>query len=167
MILFFRSLLLISALFASIAAPQPSQAQGVLKNAFGDWQLRCEPAPGGREQCALVQNVASETRASVGLVIILVKNPDDDRFLLRVMAPLNVLLPRGLGLRIDQAEIGSAGFLRCNATGCFSEVTLDPGLLNQLRLGKIATFVIFMSPDEGVGFPINLNGIEAGLAALP
>ena len=31
----------------------------------------------------------------------------------RVVAPVGVLLPSGLGLKIDQADVGRAGFVRC------------------------------------------------------
>ena len=40
-----------------------ASAQGMVKNTFGDWQMRCEtPAGATTEQCALVQNVAAEDR---------------------------------------------------------------------------------------------------------
>ncbi len=42
--------------------------------------------------------------------------------LLRVVAPLNVLLPAGLGLKVDDADIGRAGFVRCLPNGCVAEV---------------------------------------------
>ena len=35
---------------------------------------------------------------------------------MRVVAPLGVLLPSGLGLKIDNAELGRAGFVRCCPT---------------------------------------------------
>ncbi len=145
----------------------PAPAQGVVRSSYGDWQLRCEPSPGGREQCALVQNVVTEEKGNLGLVVIVVRTADGNGWLLRVVAPLNILLPAGLGLRIDRAEIGRAGFVRCLATGCVAEVVMDGQLLAQFRSGATATFVVFPTPDEGVGIPIALSGFAAGLAALP
>ena len=82
---------------------EPGAAQGVVKNTFGDWQMRCEtPAGAKAEQCAIVQNVAAEDRPNITLVIIVLKTADEKSRLLRVVAPLGVLLPAGLGLKIDQ-----------------------------------------------------------------
>jgi invasion protein IalB len=143
-------------------------AQGMVKNTFGDWQMRCEtPAGATAEQCALVQNVVAEDRPNVTLVIIVLKTADGKSRLLRVVAPLGILLPSGLGLKIDQTDIGRAGFVRCLATGCVAEVVMDDNLITQLRGGQAATFIVFQTPEEGIGIPVSLNGFAAGLDALP
>ena len=150
-----------------LAAPSAS-AQGVVRNSFGDWQLRCEtPAGASSEQCALVQNVAAEDRPNITLLVIVLKTADGKSRLLRVVAPLGVLLPAGLGLKIDQADVGRAGFVRCLTTGCVAEVTMEDNLLNQLKSGKQATFIVFQTPEEGVGMPVSLEGFGPGFDALP
>ncbi len=159
-----------AALFGLLAlvAAAGAGAQGMVKNTFGDWQMRCEtPAGAVAEQCALVQNVVAEDRPSVTLVIIVLKTADGKSRLLRVVAPLGILLPSGLGLKIDQTDIGRAGFVRCLATGCVAEVVMDDNLLTQLRGGQGATFIVFQTPEEGIGIPVSLNGFAAGLDALP
>jgi invasion protein IalB len=159
-----------AALFglSALAASGSAGAQGMVKNTFGDWQMRCEtPAGASAEQCALVQNVVAEDRPSVTLVIIVLKTADGKSRLLRVVAPLGILLPSGLGLKIDQTDIGRAGFVRCLATGCVAEVVMDDNLLTQLRGGQAATFIVFQTPEEGIGIPVSLNGFAAGLDALP
>lgn len=143
-------------------------AQGMVKNTFGDWQMRCEtPAGASTEQCALVQNVAAEDRPNVTLVIIVLKTADGKSRLLRIVAPLGILLPSGLGLKIDQADIGRAGFVRCLPNGCIAEVVMDDELLKKLRTGKTATFIIFQTPEEGIGFPMSLAGFGEGYDKLP
>jgi len=82
-------------------------------------------------------------------------------------APLGVLLPRGLGLRIDNTDMGSTGFIRCLPNGCVSEVLMDDALIKQLRTGKQAMFIIFQTPEEGIGVPISLAGFGEGFDALP
>jgi invasion protein IalB len=153
---------------ASWAMPQGAWSQGTVRNTFGDWQLRCETPPGAKaEQCALVQNVAAEDRPNVSLVVIVLKTADGKSRLLRVVAPLGVLLPSGLGLKIDQTDIGRAGFVRCLTTGCVAEVVMEDNLINQLRSGQTATFIVFQTPEEGIGIPVSLNGFGAGFDALP
>ena len=146
----------------------PARAQGVIKNTYGEWQMRCETPPGAKnEQCALVQNVAAEDRPSITLLIIVLRTADAKSRLLRVVAPLGVLLPAGLGLKIDETDIGRAGFVRCLNTGCVAEVVLEEPLINQLKAGKTATFIVFQTPEEGVGIPVALNGFGPGFDALP
>ena len=86
---------------------------------------------------------------------------------MRVVAPVGVLLPSGLGLKIDQVDVGRAGFVRCLTTGCVAEVVMDDTLLGQLRTGKTATFIVFQTPDEGIGIPVALNGFGPGFDRLP
>lgn len=143
-------------------------AQGEVKSSHGDWQMRCDTPPGAAsEQCALIQNVTAEDRENVGLSVIILKTADKQARILRVLAPLGVLLPSGLGLRVDDADIGRAGFVRCLPNGCIAEVILDEQLLTKLRGGIQATFIIFQTPEEGIGIPISLNGFSAGFELLP
>jgi invasion protein IalB len=143
-------------------------AQGAVKSVEGDWQIRCDKPPGAREeQCALIQNVTAEDRDNVGLSVIVLKTADKQSRILRVLAPLGVLLPSGLGLRIDDKDIGRAGFVRCLANGCFAEVVLEDDLIKQLETGTNATFIIFQTPEEGIGIPISLAGFKDGFAKLP
>ena len=76
----------------------PARAQGVVKSKFGDWEIRCDtPAGAGTEQCALIQSVTAEDKANVNLVVIVLKTSDGKSRLLRVIAPLGVLLPEWIG----------------------------------------------------------------------
>ena len=153
---------------AGVGLAGGAAAQGLVKNTFGDWQLRCEtPAGAKAEQCALVQTVAAEDRPNMTLLIIVLQPADGKSRLLRVVTPLGVLLPAGLGLKIDQADIGRAGFVRCLATGCFAEVVLEDNLIGQLKKGQTATFIVFQTPEEGVGIPVSLNGFGPGFDSLP
>ncbi len=143
-------------------------AQGEVRSIHGDWQVRCDKPPGSKVvQCALIQNVTAEDRDNVGLSVIVLKTADLKARILRVLAPLGVLLPSGLGLRVDDADIGRAGFVRCLPNGCIAEVILQDDLINKLKTGKFATFIIFQTPEEGIGIPISLSGFAEGYDALP
>jgi invasion protein IalB len=143
-------------------------AQGVVRSVHNDWQIRCDTPPGAQgEQCALIQSVTAEDRANVGLTVIVLKTADQKSRLMRVVAPLGVLLPSGLGLKIDQTDIGRAGFVRCLPNGCVAEVIMDDDLLRKLRSGQTGTFIIFQTPEEGIGFPMSLKGFGEGFDRLP
>ena len=153
---------------AGFAASSPAAAQGVVRSKHGDWELRCETPPGAqKEQCALLQSVAAEDRPNVNLVVIVLKTADGKNRLLRVIAPLGVLLPNGLGLKIDSTDVGRAGFVRCLPTGCVAEVIMDDKLIDSLRTGQQATFIIYQTPEEGIGIPLALTGFKDGFEKLP
>jgi invasion protein IalB len=143
-------------------------AQGTVRSVHGDWQIRCDTPPGAQaEQCVLIQSVTAEDRPNIGLTVIILKTADKKNRIMRVIAPPGVLLPSGLGLKVDNAELGRAGFVRCVPNGCVAEVVMDDNLLSKLKSGQSATFIIFQTPEEGIGFPISLKGLGEGFDKLP
>ena len=146
------------------------QALGELKGEFGDWQQRCATSPGSNvEQCALIQSVTDSARDTVGLTAIILKTADQQATVLRILAPLGVLLPMQLGLNVDGKDVGRMPFIRClpAPSGCVSEAMLEKDLIDKLTNGQTATFIIFETPEEGIGIPISLTGLKEAIAALP
>jgi invasion protein IalB len=152
----------------SLGLASSSHAEGAVKATNGDWETRCDTPIGAKaEQCALVQNVVAEDRPNITLVVIVLKPVDKKKPLMRVVAPPFVFLPTGLGLKIDQIDVGHVPFAHCFGSGCFSEVEMDDKLINQLKTGTTATFIVFQSPDDGVGIPVSLSGFAKGFDSLP
>ena len=153
---------------AVVSIAPPAQGEPPIRSTHGDWQVRCDtPAGAQSEQCVLMQFVTAEDRDNVGLTVIVLKTADKKARIMRILAPLGVLLPSGLGLKIDETDMGRAGFVRCLPNGCVAEVILEDQLLQKLQTGKTATFIIFQTPEEGIGIPISLAGFGPGFQALP
>ncbi|WOC15330.1 invasion associated locus B family protein [Pseudochrobactrum sp. MP213Fo] len=153
---------------ASTQASGASQKNGTLRSQHGAWSILCDkPAGAQTEQCALIQNVIAADRPELGLSVVVLKTADNKARILRVLAPLGVLLPNGLGLNVDGKDIGRAYFVRCFEDGCYAEVILDDALIDTLRKGKAATFIVFQTPEEGVGIPVELQGFSDGYSKLP
>lgn len=174
-----RALLL--AAFAGLATIVGAAAQGQLRGAYGDWQYRCDRvAQSGAEQCILIQNVLDQQDLNLAVVILRVEDqvataearktnanaPAVRRPVLRVIAPLGILLPRGLGLKVDEREVGSTDFVRCLESGCVAEVDMDQNLIDLFSKGKVALFAVFLTPQEGRGLPVTLGGFADGFAKL-
>lgn len=172
-----RSFVLLAVLVSAIAAPlatpvsarqeTPKLRPGeTIRGQHGNWQIVCKkPAGSETETCAAVQSVTAEDRPNVGLTVYLQKF-SDGRQVLRVFAPLGVLLPTGLGLKIDGQDVGNAPFLRCHSFACFAQVAIDDDLIGKLRTGKTAIFIIFQTQESGIGIPISLAGFEDALKSL-
>lgn len=147
------------------AAPTTAQSS---KTAFGAWTVVCGTPDGSSEKrCVLMQSVVSQERPEMQLSVAISKNPGGKTGLLRVQAPLSVLLPNGLGLYVDGTDIGNAYFARCFSDGCYAEVVLEDALLGTLRKGSSATFTVFQTQEEGIGIPVDLKGFAQGYDALP
>jgi invasion protein IalB len=156
----------VAVLVAAYAAP--ATAQGVVRAVQDDWQVRCDTPPGAQtEQCALFQMVVAEDRANFSLTIVVMKTADQKSILMRVRAPLGILLPHRLGLKVDDTMVGRAEFKRCLPVGCIAEVLMDDDLVKKLRTGSTATFFIFQTPEEGIGFPVSLKGFGPAYDKLP
>ncbi|MGL4635939.1 MAG: invasion associated locus B family protein [Beijerinckiaceae bacterium] len=175
------------SLVTGLIPASPATAQGVVRGNFSDWELRCEQQQGKEEQCILYQNVADDKDSNINVVVVVLRvaeaagtdgKPAVRKPVLRVIAPLGVLLPRGLGLRVESAtekdaqgkpvvkDIGSTGFVKCVPSGCVAEVEIDDKLQKEMSNGSTATFIIFDKPNEGRGLPLALAGFEKGLQAL-
>nr|CAD6613635.1 invasion associated locus B family protein [Rhizobium sp. Khangiran2] len=150
--------------------PTPSRQQpGAVRSNHGAWSIICDqPAGASSEQCALMQNVIADDRPEVGLSVVVLKTADGKAKILRILAPLGVLLKDGMELFVDNNNIGRAYFTRCFSEGCYVEVEIDDELMRILRAGKNAVFALRESVDQDrVGIPIELTGFAAGYDALP
>ena len=164
---FICAMLLAVALVPAGGTQTAMAQQGTVKATHGAWQVNCGKPPGKKEEkCALVQSVTADDRPNVGLTVMFLKTVNGDRQLLRIVAPLGVLLPAGLGLKIDGKDIGQAPFIKCGKIGCISEVVVKDELMKKMIAGKMAIFIIFQTPEAGIGIPIDLKGFKAGLAAV-
>jgi invasion protein IalB len=161
------ALLAVLMLCAAGTARAQTPEGGTVKAQHGDWQVVCKPPPPGakHEVCALVQSVTAEDRNNIGLTVYFQKFSDGKR-VLRVFAPLGVLLPPGLGLKIDDKDVGHAPFVRCHNFACYAQVVVENPLIEQLKNGKTAVFIIFQTEEAGIGIPISLAGFGQALAAL-
>ncbi len=153
---------------SAIGTANAAQPSGTVKSTHGAWSIICDtPAGATSEQCVMMQNVVAEDRPEMGLSVVVLRTADNKAEILRVLAPLGVLLPNGLGLNVDGKDIGRAYFVRCFQDGCYAEVILEKPLLDTLKTGTSATFIVFQTPEEGIGIPVDLKGFADGFAALP
>ena len=154
------------AVCAAQALPAAAADATAVKAQHGFWQVVCKTPEGAKaELCALVQDVTSESNPDVQLSVQFHQAPDGSK-VLRVHAPLGVLLPPGLGLQIDDEKVGNAQFVRCQVVGCVAQVSLPAELLTKFSKGKTAWFIIYQTKEQGIGIPVALEGLGEALAEL-
>ena len=162
------SLFLSLSLAFTVNLPTTAKADSFkVRKTHGHWHLSCGTPPGAKsEKCALVQDVTDETRPNYSLRVIFLRSRDGKKEVLRVVAPLGVLLPTGLGLKIDNTDMGHAQFMKCGKIGCIAEVVVTNQIVEKFRTGKNAVFIIFQTPELGIGYPVSLNGFSSGYSTL-
>jgi len=109
----------------------------------------CDTPPGAQgEQCALISERSLPKIAPMsGLTVIVPqKTADQKSRLMRVIAPVGVLLPSGLGLKIDQADVGRAGFCPLPAKWLrLPRWSWTTTWSSSCAGGQTATFIIFQT----------------------
>jgi invasion protein IalB len=145
-----------------------SAMRGATSDTASAWETRCETPPGAATpQCAIVQSVVDDQRPNITLVIIALKTADHKSKLLRVIAPLGVLIPTGLELKLDADDFGRMSFVRCLPNGCVAETLIDDKLLDRIQSAQTMTLVLFQTPEEGIGVPAPLTGFKDAFDKLP
>lgn len=164
-----------TASFPAIAQQPATKASGQLvsprpgstvKAQFGDWKHECSKPPGSKnELCAITQDVSDESNADIGVSVHIQKLPGGE-YILRVIAPLGVLLTHNLAVKVDGDYLGEAPFLRCYVLGCQAQIEIDEKFRSRLTAGKTMLLVIHRTTEQGVGIPISLAGFNQAFAAL-
>lgn len=161
------------SLLAAVSAAQAQSSQLVsprpgstVKSQHGDWKLECSKPPGARlELCAITQDVSDESNPDIGVSVHVQKLATGEN-ILRVIAPLGVLLTQNLAVKIDGEYLGEAPFLRCYVLGCQAQIEMDQTLRARMLAGKTMLLVIHRTTEQGVGIPVSLNGFAQALGAL-
>ena len=146
--------------------PAKPEVMEIVKDTFGDWQVRC--APDGKE-CFMYQLALDEAKNPVAEVSIL-KLPEqaDAEAGVTVVTPLGTLLTTGVVVQVDTGEKRQYPFAWCSQVGCFARFGLDKPSLDGLKRGKQATISLISvgRPEHPVQLALSLSGFTAAYDAL-
>lgn len=81
--------------------------------------------------------------------------------------PVGVHLPVGLTVAVDGADMAQAGFLFCDAQGCYAEAEVDQEWLDQMRAGREMTLAVEGADRRPAAFTFQLEDLAAAEALLP
>ncbi|MBX4336134.1 invasion associated locus B family protein [Bartonella raoultii] len=157
------------ALFANYAFAQTSHTQNVpAPQTYGAWTKVCSlPLGTPNIQCEIVQNVQTKNRHDITLRIMFYKLPNNQGALMRVFVPIRVELRPGVGIKIDDKNMGKMEYRRCLGDNCVAEAFLKEDILQLFLKGKMATYFIFTTPEQAIGSLVDLHGLSDAYAALP
>jgi invasion protein IalB len=121
-----------------------------------------------RRLCGMVQSTRSDKRPQIGLTLYIsrIKQGDKMQTQMRVMAPIGVFLPTGVGLEIDGVAVSRVPFSNCLPQICLARAEASPETLDKLKKGSVANFIIWEGPGAGMPMKISLKGFGKALEAL-
>ncbi|WP_442879688.1 invasion associated locus B family protein [Bartonella sp. CB189] len=149
-------------------AQTPNEQNIPAPQSYGAWTKVCSLPPGTPNiQCEVVQNVHTKNHHDIVLRVTFYKLPKNQGALMRVFAPIRVELRSGVGIKIDDKDIGKIEYRRCLGDTCVAESLLKGDTLRLFLEGKAATYFIFTTPEQGIGGLVDLNGLKDAYATLP
>ena len=147
----------------ALVSPRPGS---VVKAQFDDWKHECSKPPGAKvELCAITQDVSDESNAEIG-VSVHVQKVAGGESILRVIAPLGVLLTQNLAVKVDGDYLGEAPFLRCYVLGCQAQIEIDEKLRSRMFAGQTLLLIVHRTREQGVGIPVSLKGFAKAYGVL-
>jgi invasion protein IalB len=156
---------LLVLLTAFYVFPGLSQEIGMIP--FGAWELRCNtPSDSKQSVCALTQTASAIDKEGSSLGVLVVKPKEFKNAVMRVIAPLDVYLIKGIALQVDEMEIGKALFSSCSPSGCVADIGVEGDILEKFKTGKIGVLTAYQTPSLNTMYKFKLDGFKDGFVKI-
>lgn len=83
-----------------------------------------------------------------------------------IVLPLGIMLPDGVMLTIDNQHRHKFEVRYCTAEGCYAYITLQGGVVDQLRRAMNAQISFRTLDKRDIKMPLNVKGLGAALLAI-
>lgn len=155
-------------LAAGFSTTSLAQQQKEVETAtHGDWAVRCLE---GTEDCRIVQvgkNASGKDALLVSIQRISgakTQNGTEIPAALQVQAPLGVLIPYGVRLRIDEGEPAPLNITRCLPIGCVAGAPMTGDAVDLMKKGSTANFAYVLQNETVI--KISLKGFTKAYDSL-
>lgn len=144
---------------ASSPVPQP------VAEIFEKWRVQCVQDAQSRQLCRAEQLIVGPD--GVPQLAIYASPPLAGRVAQgMIVPPWGVLIDRGLTMQVDARPRFTAPIVSCQATGCWSEFSLDDALLGQMRQGTALQVTMIAANGQPVVVAVPLAGFAAAYDRL-
>ena len=159
----------LSAIFVAgiFATPAFAQTKDVLKATHGDWEIRCIE---GSSTCAMSQvGKTDDGKRAILVTIQRLEGAKADNgtpvpAAMTVQAPLGILLPYGVRLKIDADQVVPLPLSRCVPAGCISQAPMLDEAVNKMKKGSKAIYGFFL--DKEILVNVSLRGFTKAFNSL-
>ncbi len=146
-----------------------ARPQEITRNVHEDWQIKC--TVGENQQCYMTQLILGANGAGLMEVTLIPANIENDPDAIlgaTIVAPLNILLQRGVYLQADENEPNLQKFDWCAQIGCYARFGIKQSDVDEYSKANKLTAVIFgiQNPNQGMAINISLLGFTAAFKEL-
>lgn len=171
----FASAALALVLAVSIASAEDA-APNIRSQMFDDWVYRCQSVDQAKSVCEVAQEmIVNKDGKRVPILTMALTHGDDGKdMLVNILAPLGVLLAKGLTVSVDpigpadgKGDIKSLSFsfAYCDQRGCWVSAQKADALAAALKPGKVGHVRVVMGNGRGLNIDFSLAGFANALAA--
>ncbi len=175
------ALLAVAVSFAANAQNQPAQNQTAPQAAEEpqvevttnqDWHVACRDTEvdGKAERLCQMQQTLEEVDSGEPFLRITIHYPRDngDRPVMRIFAPLGVLLRPGIVMQIDDGEELRLPFQVClgQPAACIVEGAMEQDIVQLMKAGISGEFRLSMVGNRQVEAPFSLKGFTKSINSL-
>jgi len=153
--------------------PSSSQAKPqIYAQVYGDWIYRCAVQSGDtatHPRCAVAQQMVFQQKGKTIPLLTLAFAPAEhggSGHVANILAPLDVLLPSGIGLSVDAAPVTTLPYTFCDVAGCWSIGSSADAFIGAAQIGKVGHAEVQLVNGRKVTINFSLNGLARALAAL-
>jgi invasion protein IalB len=148
-----------------VEAGPPQVGEPYIREAFGDWSLRCLKAETGEDPCQLYQLLMDADGNAVAEISMFPLPAGGEAAAgATIVAPLETLLTEQITISVDGTATRRYPFTFCNRAGCVARVGFTAAEVAQFKAGNSASMRIIpaAAPDQEVVLNISLVGFTAG-----
>lgn len=134
---------------------------------IGDWTLRCLPPSGDKpERCEMTQVLGDPQSQRDVLLVAVGYAQGETRPVAWVVLPLGVLLPPGVGLKVDEGETKVLPYRACDRRGCATPWLLTESDVSSLKGGKELIVMFRDIEGKSLGLRVSLEGFTKAFDRL-
>ncbi len=130
------------------------------------WQMRCNADEQGNaieSECEIVQQLIAQETGRRFLEFVIGFKDSNTTANGVVILPLGILLEPGVNMVIDDNQPLKFKVRYCDATGCYSVISLPESVLNMMRKGKEAYIIMRARNNQQVRVAVSLDGFSKAL----
>jgi invasion protein IalB len=130
--------------------------------AYGDWRVVCPARTKLDANCQLTQDFTDARTGSTVLRFVVYGGTQT----IDVVVPYNVLLPKGIGIKLDDRDIKTFPYRTCNLVGCLTTISTDSGFYaNAVRAKTIIVSFVDVS-GKPITRTLSDKGYADGMSAM-
>ena len=128
------------------------------------WRIACTQSSAPNAGCEMSQDVGDPTTHAT--VVRFAIGRRDDKPVIDVIVPLNVLLAAKLGLKLNDGSMQAFAYHFCDGSGCVATIYPDGTLYGAVLRAKQITVAFAALSGKVIGYKLSMDGFAGAVSAF-